>query len=73
MLGEGDAGEALPPDVLDDVGEGDQAGAALHDVHPVAGPRIDVDAGTAAKGDVDAVEGVVSERKEDESPLQHAD
>src|SRR5580658_1346411 len=36
MLGEHDAGEALPPDVLNNVGESDEAGVALGHVHPIA-------------------------------------
>ncbi len=73
MLGELDAGEALTPDVLDDVRERDEAGDALHDVHPVGGPGVDVDVGAAAEGDPDAVEGVEGERDEDEAPLEDAD
>ncbi len=65
--------EALPPDVLDDVEEGDDAGDALGEVHPVAGPGVDVDVAAAADGDEDAVEGVVGERDEDEAPLEDAD
>ncbi len=73
VLGEGDAAEALSPDVLDDVEEGDDAGDALGDVHPVAGPGVDVDADAAAEGDEDSVEGVEGEGDEDEGPLEDAD
>ena len=66
------AGEALTPDVLDDVGEGDEAGDALGEVSPVAGPGIDVDGGAAAQGDPEAVEGVEGEGDEDEGPLEDA-
>src|SRR5258708_5822024 len=38
VLGERDAAEALPPYVLDDVEEGDDAGDALRDVHQDGGP-----------------------------------
>ena len=73
VLGKADAAEALTPDVLDDVDEGDEAGDALREVHPVAGPGIDVDVGAAAEGDEDAVERVEGERDEDEGPLEDAD
>src|SRR5271170_3681624 len=69
VLGKGDAAEALSPDVLDDVKEGDDAGDALGDVHPVAGPGVDVDADAAAEGDEESVEGVEGEGDEDEGPL----
>ena len=65
--------EALTEDVLDDVGEGDKAGDALGDVHPVVGPGVDVDVDAAAEGDPDAVEGVEGEGDEDETPLEDAD
>jgi hypothetical protein len=67
------AGEALTPDVLDDVGEGDEAGDALGEIHPVAGPGVDIYSCPAAEGDEDAVESVEGERDEDEGPLEHAD
>ena len=73
VLGERDAGEALAVEVLDDVEEGDDAGDALGEIHPVAGPGVDVDVGAAADGDEDAVEGVVGEGDEDEDPLEDAD
>ena len=73
MFGQADAGEALPPDVLDDVGEGDDAGDALGEVHPVRGPGIDVDVGAAAEGDEDAIAGMEGKGQEDEGPLEHAD
>src|ERR1700679_3223066 len=73
VLGERDAAEALTPDVLDDVGEGDDAGDALAEVHPVAGPGVDVDVGAAADGDEEAVDGVEGERDEDEGPFEDAD
>jgi hypothetical protein len=73
MLRQLDAGKALTPDMLDDVGEGDEAGDALGEVHPVAGPGVDVDVCAAAEGDEDAVEGVEGERDEDEGPLEDAD
>ena len=49
------------------------AGDALGEIHPVAGPGVDVDVGAAADGDEDAVEGVEGERDEDEDPLEDAD
>ena len=73
VLGERDTAEALTPDVLDDVDEGDEAGDALHEVHAVAGPGVDVGVGAAAEGDEDAVSGVEGEGDEDEDPLEDAD
>ena len=40
MLGQRDAREALPPHVLNDVRERDDARDALRQVRPVAGPGI---------------------------------
>src|SRR5271156_170882 len=73
VLGEGDAAEALSPDVLHDIEKGDDAGDALGDVHPVAGPGVDVDADAATEGDEESVEGVEGEGDEDEGPLEDAD
>ncbi len=73
MLGQADAHEALAEDVLGDVGEGDEAGVALGDVHPVAGPGVVDDVGLAAQPDPDAVEGVIEDGQKDEDPLQDAD
>ena len=73
VLWQADSAEALTPDVLDDVDEGDEAGDALREIHPVAGPGVDVDVGAAAEGDEDAVERVEGERDEDEDPLEDAD
>ena len=72
ILGQADAHEALPQDVLHDVSEGDQAGLALGDVHPVAGPGVIDDVRLAAQPDVDAVDAVIQDRQEDEDPLEHA-
>ena len=73
VLGKRDAAEALSPDVLDDVDEGDEASDALGEIHPVASPGVDVDVGAAADGDEDAVSGVEGEGDEDEDPLEDAD
>src|SRR5215469_2568098 len=72
MLRQADPGEALTPDVLADVEEGDEAGPALGGVHPIAGPGVVDDVGLAAQPDIDAVDAVIEEGKEDEDPLEHA-
>ena len=58
--------------MVDDVRERDDAGDPLGEVGPVAGPRIDVDAGAATEGDEDAVEGVEGEGQENQGPFQDA-
>jgi len=73
VFGEAHAKEALTEHVLDDVNEGDVAGPALNRVQPVPCPGVIDDVAFAAQGNVDAVEGVVGEGNEDESPLEDAD
>ena len=58
--------------MLQDVGERDQAGVALGNVHPVPCPGIVDDVGLAAQPDPDAVDGVIEDGQKDEDPLQHA-
>ncbi len=58
--------------VLADVGEGDQAGVALRQVHPVPCPRVVDDVRFAAQPDIDAVDAVIQDGQKDEDPLQHA-
>jgi len=72
MLGKHDAAEALTPDVLADVDEGDEAGVALGYIHPVACPGVVNDVSLAAQPDPDAVQGVVKDGQEDEGPLEDA-
>src|SRR6476659_6305162 len=67
-----DSHEALAQDMLTDVEDGYQAGPALSNVHPIAGPRIVDDVGLAAQPDIHAVEAVVEDGQEDECPLEHA-
>src|ERR1035441_1363077 len=72
VLRQHDAGETLPPNVLDDVYERDDPGDALGEVAPVAGPGVKIDIYASAEGDPDAVSSVEGQRDEDEDPLQHA-
>jgi len=73
MVGKVDAGEALAVEVLRDVGEGDEAGVALGDIEPVAGPGVVDDVRFAAQPDVDAVDPVIEDGQKDEDPLEDAD
>jgi len=71
MVRKVDAGEALPVYMLRDVGEGDEAGVALRDVHPIAGPGVVDDVGLAAKPDPNSVDAVIEDGQKDEDPFEY--
>src|SRR6187402_71929 len=71
MLGQAHAGEPLEVQMLNDVGQRQDARHALGQIHPVARPRIDVHIGATLDGNVYAVERVEGEWDKDEGPLQH--